>query len=114
MEGVIADSDMVRVQVSRELIEVARKKLEKTSKYRVEQNKIGTVIGKKKKKAIIITWFDIHLLEFYICYHCVFILLSIVPSPYFSIIYSVLVTILYLSKTCYFSLRRLQILLTTH
>ena len=55
MEGVIADSDMVRVQVSRELIEVARKKLEKTSKYRVEQNKIGTVIGKKKKKAIIIT-----------------------------------------------------------
>ena len=55
MEGVIADSDMVDVQVSRELIEVARKKLEKTSKYRVEQNKIGTVIGKKKKKAIIIT-----------------------------------------------------------
>lgn len=55
MEGVIADSDMVGVQVSRELIEVARKKLEKTSKYRVEQNKIGTVIGKKKKKAIIIT-----------------------------------------------------------
>ena len=46
---------MVGVQVSRELIEVARKKLEKTSKYRVEQNKIGTVIGKKKKKAIIIT-----------------------------------------------------------
>ena len=55
MEGVIADSDMVGVQVSRELIEVARKKLEKTSKSRVEQNKIGTVIGKKKKKAIIIT-----------------------------------------------------------
>ena len=55
MEGVIADSDMVGVQVSRELIEVARKNLEKTSKYRVEQNKIGTVIGKKKKKAIIIT-----------------------------------------------------------
>ena len=55
MEGVIADSDMVDVQVSRELTEVARKKLEKTSKYRVEQNKIGTVIGKKKKKAIIIT-----------------------------------------------------------
>ena len=55
MEGVIADSDMVGVQVSRELIEVARKKQEKTSKYRVEQNKIGTVIGKKKKKAIIIT-----------------------------------------------------------
>ena len=55
MEGVIADSDMVGVQVSRELSEVARKKLEKTSKYRVEQNKIGIVIGKKKKKAIIIT-----------------------------------------------------------
>lgn len=52
---VIANSDMVDEQVSRELIEVARKKLETTSKHRVEQNKICAVIGKKKKKAIIIS-----------------------------------------------------------
>ena len=92
---------MVDEQVSQELIEVARKKLETTSKHRVEQNKICAVIGKKKKKAIIISWFDKYLLEFYICYYCVFILLSIVPSPYFSIIYPALVTILYLSNVLF-------------
>lgn len=51
MDKAIADGDMMEIQVAREMISAATKKLESASKHREEQSKVRIEIGKKRKTA---------------------------------------------------------------
>ena len=51
MDEAVANNDMVGIHVSRELFEVATKKLEATSKHQEQQSKVRVDIGKKQKIA---------------------------------------------------------------